>query len=127
MSKMNRRLDNLVDIINRLKLHTRTYTDKEMVEAAGISRSALDKWRQQDSAPETSIRKIATRLGIRYEWLANGDGLPIKEIPETDTNLTQKEKSSRSKRICALFDILDEVEQAHVYPQIIALLKSEIN
>jgi len=133
MATKHTRVKDMTGVNNRLRLYTNTPTNKEMFQAIGVNSSTFEKWKKSGSAPEQSIRKIADHLGIRFEWVAYGDGLPTMEIPKPGFGLSgmvaepqRGYTSSRSSKIAAVFDLLREEDQERLYPEIIALLKSAL-
>lgn len=62
-----------------LVLDQRAWTQTRLVEESGLSRSTISRYMDRQKPPKrqqgkNTLRKIADALGVRYEWLARGDG-----------------------------------------------------
>jgi transcriptional regulator with XRE-family HTH domain len=58
------------------------WTNKQLAERAGISRNTIDNWKTQPRSPlPTTVKDVATRLGIPYAEALDLAGIELEDSP----------------------------------------------
>lgn len=91
----------------------RSWTQEQLAEALGLSRSAISQWeRQSGSRPSSAnLEHLARLLQCRFEWLATGNG-PREPLGADDASVVVRlqyfARDDAEEQLLAAYRHLDE-------------------
>ncbi len=68
-------------IVDRMKLATKSKTYEELARKLGVTLSTINNWKQRNKVPDKNILKCAHMFNINPHWLLTGEGEMYKEPP----------------------------------------------
>jgi len=131
-------MDNIAEIIERLKELYEVDTNVELVEKlpGEVKKKTFDNWLYRHSIPSKHLKKFAEDKGASFGWLSTGEGGKyiadepmflkpevLKALKAQVKNLSECEENPKLPAICSAFNKVDEGKQDDALAEILSVIK----
>ena len=97
-----------------------------LARSAGVSSSAVTKWRNGSLPRMSTLRAIADRYGVTVDWLLSDDPLPSKWDSKKETS-EYGTLSSTEKQLIDMYRELPEMGRMRLVQAVLNVYDAEMN